>query len=356
MNVTEEQALIWLCGCAPFDYRERVRLLRAAKTAKALFDDFEKFSALLIEKGQIGVYKKQRGMREAELAGLLVDLERENRFAVTIYDDDYPESLKAIPDPPFVLFGEGNRALLRERKFCVVGSRITPAWAEKTGKQITAELAEHFTIVTGLAEGGDSAAVAGAIGSGKLICVLPTGLDLCYPAAHAFLKEKIRRAGLVLSECPMKQPVRKYSFHARNRILAGLSEGVLILSAGLKSGTLITANAALDYGRDVFALPYNVGTSQGAGCNMLIQKGAALVTCADDVLSEYGMKRETAEKITLPPQEEKMLAVLRECGEAHVAELAERAGMKIYEAAAVLSALELKNLAVKSGGNKYAAV
>ncbi|MDE7295954.1 MAG: DNA-processing protein DprA [Clostridia bacterium] len=356
MSYTEEQALIWLCGCTPFDYRERMQLLRTAPSPKALFEDFEKFSAVLIKKGESGVYNKQRGMREADLARLLADMERTNRFAITVLDSDYPESLKAIPEPPFVLFGEGNRSLLSKRKFCIVGSRITPAWAEKVGKQISAELAEHFVIVTGLAEGGDSAAVSGAIESGNLICVLPTGLDTCYPASHASLKARVAKSGLVLSEYPMREGAKKYSFHARNRILAGLSEGVFVLSAGAKSGTLITANAALDYGRDVFALPHNVGVAQGAGCNALIQKGAYLVTCTEDILTNYGIQSTRRETVTLPPEEEKMLCVLRESGEAHVAELADKAGMKIYEAAAVLSALELKNLAVKSGGNKYAAV
>lgn len=356
MNVTEEQALIWLCGCTPFDYRERAQLLRAAKSPKALFEDFEKFSSALIKKGESGVYNIQRGFREAELARLLADMEKRGRFAVTVCDADYPESLKAIPDPPFVLFGEGRRELIKGRKFCIVGSRITPAWAEKTGKQIAEELSKHFVIVSGLAEGGDSAAIAGAIGSGNLICVLPTGLDNCYPASHAALKERVKRSGLILSEYPMQESVKKYSFHARNRILAGLAEGVLVLSAGVKSGTLITANAALDYGREVFALPHNVGVAQGAGCNALIKKGAGLVTSAEDIFWGFGIESAPREQMILPPEEEKMLAALREYGEMHVAELAEKAGMKIYEAAAVLSALELKNLAVKSGGNKYAAV
>lgn len=356
MNVTEEQALVWLCGCTPFDYRERAYLLRAAKSPKALFEDFEKFSSALIKKGESGVYNKQRGLREADLARLLADMERKGRFAVTVCDADYPESLKAIPEPPFVLFGEGRRELLKKRKFCIVGSRITPAWAEKIGKQISEGLSERFAIVSGLAEGGDSAAIAGALGSGNLICVLPTGLDNCYPASHAALKERVKKNGLLLSEYPMSESAKKYSFHARNRILAGLSEGVLVLSAGLKSGTLITANAALDYGREVFALPHNVGVAQGAGCNMLIQKGAGLVTSAEDIFWSFGIESAPREQAALPPEEEKMLAVLRENGELHVAELAEKAGMKIYEAAAVLSALELKNLAVKSGGNKYAAV
>ena len=129
-----------------------------------------------------------------------------------------------------------------------------------------------------------------------------------------------------------------------------------MLSAGVKSGTLITANAALDYGREVFALPHNVGASQGEGCNALIKKGAGLATCAEDIFWSFGIESAPREQMILPPEEEKMLAALREYGEMHVAELAEKAGMKIYEAAAVLSALELKNLAVKSGGNKYAAV
>lgn len=335
MNYTEEErAIVYLNFRTQADYREKVALLR-----KVL---------------QEGTAESKRQREETDK--LLDLLDRKNYFAVTLASPDYPEALKATDEPPLVLLGAGNRELLKKRKFCIVGSRMTPSWAEGVTKRIAEELSERFAIVTGLAEGGDRAAIEGALKSGNLISVLPCGLDECYPAAHFSLKEKIRESGLLLSEYPLKEKARAYSFHARNRILAGLSEGVLVVSAGERSGTSITAGKALDYGRDVFALPYNVGVRQGEGCNALLKKGAILVTDPEDILSYYGIEKKKRVSVLLSAEEEKVLNVLREEGELHAAVIAERTGLKIYEATAALSSLEIKNLAVKAGGNRYSAL
>ena len=351
-----ERALLWLCACTDTEERTRAALLRAAGDPERLFRDWEKFSSAVIKSGEKGVYNSSRAARERQADDFLCELRKKGYFAVTPLSDDYPESLRAISPPPLVLYGSGNRALLKERKFCIVGSRITPPWAEKQGRIVSEKFSERFAVVTGLAEGGDSAAIEGALPRGKLICVLPTGLDQCYPAGHASLKKKIEGAGLLLSEYPPAAALKKYHFHARNRILAGLSEGVLVLSAGVRSGTLITADFAAEYGRDVFAFPHNLGASQGAGCNELIKKGAYLCTCAEDILSCYGLECAASVREALTPSEERVLNVLREGGELHAALVAERAGMQVFEAIAALSSLEIKNYAVKSGGNRYAAV
>lgn len=351
----EERAIIWLCACTDFDDRARVALLRAAKDPANLMRMEENFFRRVINGNLRGIYKNN-GERESELGKALSRLEENGFFAVTLASSDYPESLKAIPDPPLMLYGAGRRELLQKRKFCIVGSRITPAWAEKHGRSVSETLSERFAIVTGLAEGGDSAAIAGALSGGNLICVLPNGLDECYPAAHASLKARVRERGLLLSEYPLGTKVKKYSFHARNRLLAGLSEGVLVISAGQKSGALITANFALDYGRDVFAFPYNLGAAQGAGCNELIKKGAYLASGAEDILSCYGIEPKAKAETPLSSEEERVLRILRENGELHTVAIAERAGLRTHEAAAILSALELKNLAAKAGGNRYAAI
>lgn len=356
MNITEEEkALVWLQCCTGFDVRERVALLRAAKNPALLLTNFEKIASSLIKSPDLRLYK-DRDANLSELETVLSHTEAKGYFIVTILSEDYPESLKAIPDPPLVLFGNGNRELLKERKFCIVGSRITPSWAEKQGVRISEALSARFTIVTGLAEGGDSAAIEGALASGKLICVLPNGLDVCYPAAHVSLKERIGKSGLLLSEYPHGETLKKYYFHARNRLLAGLSEGVLVLSAGNRSGALITANRAAEYGRDVFAFPYNLGVSSGAGCNELIQKGAYLCTGAEDIFSCYGMEQTPRREVSLTEEEQAVYEMLRERGELHTMVLSEALQKPIYEITAILSALELKGFVVKSGGNRYNAI
>ena len=351
----EERAIVFLDTQTELEYREKAALLRAAGDPARLLSGERDFLSVLKEKRR-KLFPCDLKRKIAETDRLLSELEKRGRFALTVLSDDYPEPLKATGEEPFVLYGEGNRELLKKRKFCIVGSRVTPSWAEAVTKRIAEELCERFVIVTGLAEGGDAAAIAGAIGSGNLISVLPCGLDECYPAAHHALKERIGERGLLLTEYPLKEKARSYSFHARNRILAGLSEGVLVVSAGARSGTSITANKALDYGRDVFALPYNVGAAQGEGCNELLKRGAALVTDAEDVLSFYGFEKIRTVVAPLSEEEKKVLVVLKEAGELHTALIAERAGLKVYEAAAALSSLEIKNLAVKSGGNRYSAL
>ena len=293
---------------------------------------------------------------EEEVSAFLAPLEKKGIFIVTCLSEDYPASLGYAADAPLLLYGMGRRELLKERKFCIVGSRITPPWAEKVGRRISEELSEHFTIVTGLAEGGDAAAIAGALPSGNLISVLPCGIDMCYPAAHAALKERIVEKGLILSEYPLGTGTAKWSFHQRNRILAGLSDGVLVISAGARSGALITAGRAVDFGRDVFALPYSLGISQGEGCNRLIKAGAYLVTSSQDILSVYGIEQKEREQASAEGDEGKILQYLRENGETHVATIAEALHMRIFETSAALSALEIKGLAVKAGGNKYSAL
>ena len=349
-----EKAIIWLCSRTELDHRTRAEILRAAGDPARIFPDFEKICSQVIQSPQNGLYKTDRSSREREAEALTAAFEEKGCFAVTAASGDYPPALAHTYDPPLLLYGMGNRALLGARKFCIVGSRILPPWAGKTGRTIAEELSREFVIVTGFAEGGDEAAIAGALPPGRLICVLPNGLDLCYPAAHAHLKREIAAKGLLLSEFPFGTGVQKYSFHARNRLLAGLSEGVLVLAAGKKSGTLITADCALDCGREVFALPHNVGAAQGVGCNELIKKGAYLCTGAADIFSVFGMQPQEAKAPPLCEEEARLLAVLRAEGEQHAAVIAERAGVPVFEAQAYLSSLELKGLAVKSGGNRYA--
>lgn len=355
MTDPQERALVWLAASG-FDHRECALLLRAAGSPKRLYDEFEKILPTVIQREDCGVYKSDRSCRERELNALLAEMEEKEYFAVTLLSDDYPKELKAIPAPPIVLFGKGNHALLKQRKFALVGSRLTPPWAESKGKEVAKRLSRSFVIVTGIAEGGDSAAIEGAYPSGNLIAVLPCGLNECYPAAHAALKEKIAKKGLLLTEYPPKEKLRKYYFHARNRILAGLAEGVLVISAGVKSGALITANRALEYGREVYAFPYSLGASQGAGCNELIKSGAYLATGAEDILSDFGISVAPEEEAELDEGERRVLTVLREKGETHLTVIAQEAGLPVFEAMAVLSALEIKNLAVKAGGNRYAAL
>ena len=351
----EDFLFVWLAACAGLDEHAKNEIAQVCSrgiSAKQL----EKICGAVIQTGPNRVYKDDCAAIRQEAEKYLLRLSGAGGFAVTLAGTDYPESLRAIPDPPLALFCAGRRELLNGRKFCIVGSRMLPAWAQAAGKKISSELSERFAVVTGIAEGGDRAAIDGAVASGKIVCVLPCGLDVDYPASHASLKREIAKRGLLVSEIPLGVRAQKFSFHARNRILAGLSEGVLVLAAGERSGALITADRALAYGREVFALPHNAGAAQGAGCNELIKQGAYLCTDAGDIFAAFGMERAQRPAVQLTPQEETLLAELRLAGEAHAAVLAGRAGVPVWEAQATLASLELKGLAVRAGGNQYAAL
>ncbi|MBQ8323062.1 MAG: DNA-protecting protein DprA [Clostridia bacterium] len=270
----------------------------------------------------------------------------------------YPAEWKTIKDAPTELYAKGNTALLENRKFTVVGSRRTPVNALKLGMTVSAELAHTFTIVTGCADGGDLAAIEGGLmGANKVICVLAGGFG-ALPQSNLPLLERVARNGLLLALHPYDTAVRSFSYEYRNKLLAALGEGTLVLGAGETSGALITAKYAVKAQKPTFAFPYPPNSAVGCGCNGLIKNGAYLTENAQDIFDKLGVKATAAEKpkVPLTADEEKMLSALRELTEGHINELSAKAGVPVFRTRAVLSALEVKGLAVSVGGNRYAPV
>ncbi len=208
---------------------------------------------------------------------------------VTILDDDYPDYLKHIYNPPAVLFYQGNKELLRKKMLAVVGARKNTLYGVRALKQILPGLiASDFLIVSGLATGIDYEAHQLTLElSGETIGVVGTGLDLCYPKENQDLQKKLAKEHLVLSEYPLGTKPLKQHFPMRNRIISGLAIGTLVIEAAARSGSLITANLALAEGREVFALPGNITSSLSVGTNELISKGAKCVTKTEDILEEF---------------------------------------------------------------------
>ncbi len=269
----------------------------------------------------------------------------------------YPKAFLALPDAPETLYAVGDISLLNGQKFVIVGSRRTPASALKIGEQIAKELSSAFVIVTGTADGGDGAAIEGVLaGSGKVICLLAGGFS-AIPQGNLPLLKQVAKKGLLLSPHPYDTPVRAFSYEYRNKLLAALGEGTLVLGAAEKSGALITAKYTKQMGKHIFALPYAPGASAGAGCNRLIKEGAHLTENAADILEKFGVEiKNEAPMVALNADEERMLAALQDMSEGHLSELASRAGIPPYKARAVLSALEVKGLAVSLGGNSFAPI
>ncbi len=194
--------------------------------------------------------------------------------AITILDADYPRILMGLRMPPFVLFYKGDRSLIETRMIAVVGSRHVNEYGMEWTKRICEYLRPDFTIVSGMAKGVDALAAESVLRDGSTIAILGCGIDTIYPLCNATLYHKLAKHHLLLSEYPGSISPAKYRFPMRNRLIAGLSESVIVTSAAMKSGTMITVNAALDMGKDVYCLPYPLDQATGIGCNYLINSGA----------------------------------------------------------------------------------
>ncbi len=215
-------------------------------------------------------------------------LEKPNHHLLTLQSANYPELLKQIADPPVVLFAVGDLDSLLLPQIAIVGSRNASRNGERTSHEFAAVLARAGLAVTsGLALGIDGAAHRGALeGPGITIAVLGTGPDRIYPAEHSDLAEKIVASGVLLTEYPPHTGVKRAAFPRRNRIIAGMSVGTLVVEAAAKSGSLITARQALEQGREVFAIPGSIHNPLARGCHALIRDGAKLVESVDDIFEE----------------------------------------------------------------------
>ncbi len=358
---SEEKGYIWL-DSFPLSVKEKKKLLAEAENSVNLVKNFSKFRQILIDFRKESVYNTMQssltdgGEYFRKLSSRLQDL---GIIPLCACADGYPNELCALPDSPLVLYAKGNPALLRARKFAVVGSRRISPDAYRKGVELSERLSEEFAILSGFADGGDSAAIDGARKSGKIICVLASGFS-ALPRNKFPLFDKIAKNGLLISPYPMQTPTFPFFYGYRNKILAALSEGGLVLSAGGKSGALITADYIKKSKKPLFALPYSLGVESGAGCNQLIKDGAFLAQSAEDIFFRLGItaKRETARKAlpSLNGEEERIVGFLRERTEAHISEISENTGIPAFKLTATLSLLEIKGVVVKLGGNRYAPV
>lgn len=204
-------------------------------------------------------------------------------------DENYPPSLREIYDPPFVLYVKGRLSAKDRNSVAMVGSRMTTHYGIEVARKLGYQLAYvGVTVVSGGARGIDTAAHQGALaGKGRTICVLGTGINIVFPPENAELFERIASNGAVVSQYPFNRKADKQSFAIRNRIVAGMTLGTVVVEANLTSGALITANFATEYGRQVFAVPGRIDSPRSKGCHELIKKGAKLCEGAEDILSEF---------------------------------------------------------------------
>ncbi len=281
---------------------------------------------------------------------------------VTFEEPEYPENLKGIYDPSPVLYIHGELLKGDVASIAVVGVRTPSHYGKLVAEKISGGLAKRgITVVSGMARGIDSIAHKGALDNGgRTIAVFGSGLNVVYPPENLKLRNRIREQGAIISEFSMSQKPERGNFPARNRIVSGLSLGTLVVEAGEKSGALITANFALDQGREVFAVPGNVNSPKSKGANRLIKKGAKLVENVEDIIEEIPLYiRETfikeeapSKKATLTIDEGSILSII-EPGASHIDSIIERSGLSSSKVSALLLSLELNGVVKQMPGKMF---
>jgi DNA processing protein len=281
-------------------------------------------------------------------------------------DQAYPAALTAIADPPPVLWIRGRAEALGRQAVSIVGSRAGSPYALSVAERLALDLAAAgLVVVSGLARGVDSAAHRGALsGGGTTVAILGSGVDVLYPREHAELARDIEQDGAVVSELVPGTPPQAQFFPRRNRIISGLSRAVVVIEAGEKSGSLITARCALEQGRDVLAVPGNVLSGRNRGAHALLRDGARIVESAEDVLEELGMTglpavareesgRAVAGGSSRSRAVDPVLATLTPGEPSDLDEIAERSGLSPARLLPRLFELELQGRVTRMGGGRF---
>lgn len=333
--------------------------------------------------GYVGLHKSQA--RYLIHASKEIDIDRKyNEFlassakAVTVNDDDYPDKLRDIPDRPFGLIYYGELPKENEKNIAIVGARACTEYGRVMAERLAVGLASKgVNIISGMALGIDGISQMGALNAGaKSYGILGGGVDICYPRANRPVYERLKNEGGLISEYGLSVVAKAQNFPKRNRIISGLSDGVIVVQARVKSGTFITVDEALSQGRDVMVVPGMVTDPLSVGCNMLIMQGAYPIQCADDVLNVIGYnddrveKRksisiktiskqadkiigfEKSEKFPLASDEKLVYSVLDFYAKS-IEEVANAVNMEFSEIVPIFISLEMKGLIKECGKNIY---
>ncbi|MBF0506770.1 MAG: DNA-protecting protein DprA [Nitrospirae bacterium] len=341
------------------------RLLSAFHSPQAIFD-----AGLteLAAAGEISVSKARRIKEFDSWDKVDAEIERaanNNIRIITPFDGEYPESLSHIDGAPTLLYLKGG--LIAEDRFALamVGSRNMSEYGRKAASDLSYELAlSGITIVSGMARGIDTASHKGALkAQGRSIAVLGCGLDKCYPPENQKLMSDLSESGCVISEFPLGTPPLRENFPRRNRLISGLSLGVLVVEATTRSGSLITARFALEQGREIFAVPGNITSSNSDGTNSLIKRGAKPVQTAQDVLEEMSSQikgllrsvkatRHSAERLEIN-EEEKAICNVLGSGSKHIDNISRELRIPAARLSGLLLGLEMKGMIRQTAGNNF---
>jgi len=334
----EELAVLALQRIKGVDFSTKRRLMEGGESIGNLF---EGKATLNDEK----IYKKIMAFKDwKELGSNVKDIKEMGVDILTIRDPEYPVQLRNIPDAPLVLYKKGKLKIGADT-IALVGSRRASFESINMAEKIAQTLSSvGVTVISGLARGVDAAAHRGALKEkGKTVGVLGCGIDICYPSENRSLFEKVGQEGCILTEYSPGELPLQHHFPARNRIIAGLSKGVLVVEASQKSGSLITARLGLEYGREVMAVPGSVFDEGYRGANLLIKQGAKLIDGIDDIIAtcfpNLTLKKDN--QVDLSDNERYIYEIIGSV-KIHVDEVIEKSGMETRHVMAILTSLELK--------------
>jgi DNA processing protein len=345
---------------------QRVPFIGPARIQR-LVDRFESLEvAWAASAAELGTVLDERSveslLRIRTTLSLDAEMERLDRLGIQIVafsDPEYPYLLGQISAPPPVLYYKGSLVAEDTSSVAIVGTRRATAYGREVANQIATGLADAgVTIVSGLARGIDGVAHRAALKSGgRTLAILGSGVDVIYPGEHANLAEEIAANGAVISEHAPGTKPDAVNFPARNRIISGLSKGVVVIEAPVKSGALITCDFAADQGREVFAIPGSILSPTSGGCNRLLRDGARIATSAADILDDLnlGQRREQTpvQQSLLATDEQRRILALLTGEPKHIDDLAAAAGLSISQCSVALISLEMNGTVRNIGAQHY---
>ncbi len=355
-----EKALIWLSLFEFLTYNKKLKIYQSYIQPKEMYENFEKDSKKIIEIVGEENYKNMLDVRnDMILNNHIQTLTKENIKFVTICSKEYPILLKNTTNPPLVLYCKGDVDLLKTDCLAVVGTRNCTRYGIEVTQKFTETLAKNnLTIVSGLAMGVDTCAHDTCLNAGgKTIAVLAGGFHNIYPQSNYMLAQQIAEKGLLVSEYKPNEQANRYNFPVRNRIIAGLSKGVLLTEAGEKSGAMYTKEYALEYGRDLFVVPGNITNIRSSGCNAVIKSlQGTMVTSPKDILSTYGMEdlnlfKNEAIQTTL---DEQIIISLFRGDELHYDEILSKTKFDAKRLNTLLTTMQIRGIIKKLAGNYFA--
>ena len=340
-------------------------LLEAFGSGEAVYDRFrQSSSALSAYAGEKQISVLQERSRPDAMHEMMRVMQKLEMGILIPKDDNYPDALRNIPDPPAQLFYRGDPECMSGRCITMVGSRKHSISGMSAARRVAKGLSENGVhVVSGLAMGIDTAALTGALdGGAPAIGVAACGLDVDYPAANHALKEKIvASGGVLISEYPPGLKALPRHFAVRNRIMSGLSSAVLMMECGIRSGSMLTVQHALDQGREVYAYPGEPDTIWSEGAHLLLREGANYFATAEDVLEDMGwLTKKTAAKPSvrelppLPPDQQRVYELLQR-GELSQDQLVASTGMSVSSVSGALTMLQIAKLVVSLPGSVYKA-